>query len=305
VGRGPAVVECVPNVSEGRDRNVVDRLGATVRRTGARLMNVHADPDHHRSVFSFLGSPDVITDAALALAADVFATLDMRHHHGSHPRVGALDVLPFVPLAGVTMDEVVALAHAVGRTLAEHHGVPVYFYGHAAMGDHRRRLPEARRGGYEALAARLATPEGRPDAGPPRFDPRAGAVLVGAREVLVAYNVWLESTDLEAARAIARTVRETSGGLAGLQAIGVPLTTRSLVQVSMNLVDYRSTPIPVAFDTVRQEAASRGIAVRRGELVGLAPRAAFAGRAPESVGLEDFVDALYLDGHLDAALGGR
>ena len=296
------MVECVPNVSEGRDHAVVDRLAATIRHAGARVMNVHADPDHHRSVFSFLGSPEVVQAAALALAGEALTLVDMRGHHGRHPRVGALDVVPFVPLDGITMDEVVTLARDVGRRLGERHRVPVYFYGQAAMRDDRRRLPDARRGGYEALAARLTTPEGRPDAGPARFDERAGAILVGARAVLVAYNVWLVSTDLDIARAIARRVREASGGLPAVQAMAVELASRGLVQVSMNLLDYRLTPIPVAFDTVRREAGRRGVAVRRGELVGLAPRAAFAGRTPESVGLPELTDDLYLDTHLDAML---
>jgi glutamate formiminotransferase len=296
------VVECVPNVSEGRNHAVVDRLAATIRHAGARLMNVHADPDHHRSVFSFLGSPEVVQAAALALAGEALTLVDMRGHHGRHPRVGALDVVPFVPLHGITMEEVVTIARDVGRRLGERHRVPVYFYGQAALRDDRRRLPDARRGGYEALAARLTTPEGRPDAGPARFDERAGAILVGARAVLVAYNVWLVSTDLDIARAIARRVREASGGLPAVQAMAVELASHGLVQVSMNLLDYRLTPIPVAFDTVRREAGRRGVAVRRGELVGLAPRAAFAGRTPESVGLPELTDDLYLDTHLDAML---
>jgi glutamate formiminotransferase len=302
VGRTPVVVECVPNVSEGRDSAIVERLAATIRRAGARLANVHMDPDHHRSVFSFLGGPDVVRTAALALAADVLAAVDLRNHRGSHPRIGALDVLPFVPIDGVTMDDVVALARHVGHALAERHDVPVYFYGFAAVRDQRRRLPDARRGGYEALATRLATQDGEPDAGPARFDPRRGAILVGARNVLVAYNVWLESTKLEVATAIARSIREAGGCLPAVQALGVPLTSRGIVQVSMNLLDYQVTSIPVAFDAVVREAGRRGVAIRRGELVGLAPRAAFAGRAPASVGLSGFTDDLYLDTHVAAAL---
>jgi glutamate formiminotransferase len=302
VGRTPVVVECVPNVSEGRDSAIVERLAATIRRAGARLANVHMDPDHHRSVFSFLGGPDVVRTAALALAADVLAAVDLRNHRGSHPRIGALDVLPFVPIDGVTMDDVVALARHVGHALAERHDVPVYFYGVAAVRDQRRRLPDARRGGYEALAARLATQDGAPDAGPARFDPRRGAILVGARNVLVAYNVWLESTKLEVATAIARSIREATGGLPAVQALGVPLTSRGIVQVSMNLLDYRVTTIPVAFDAVVREAERHGVAIQRGELVGLAPRAAFAGRTPASVGLSGFTDDLYLDTHVAAAL---
>jgi len=290
------IVECVPNVSEGRDPARLARLAAAVTATaGVRLADVHTDADHHRSVFTFLGSPGAVVNAALALADAVVAEIDMRDHRGIHPRIGALDVLPFVPLAGMTMAETVALAHAAGRTLAARHAVPVYYYGSAARRPARRALRELRHGEYEGLAARLASAEGAPDDGPARFDARTGAVLVGARDVLVAYNVWLADDDLAAARAIARTVRASGGGLPAVQALGLPLASRGRVQVSMNLLDHRLTPIPAAFDRVREEAARAGLGIDRGELVGLAPRAAFAGRAPSSVGLAGLPAAAYLD----------
>jgi glutamate formiminotransferase len=288
VPAAPVVLACIPNVSEGRDPAVIARLAGAVRESGAVLMDVHSDPDHHRSVLSFLGGPAAVEAAVLALARATIEAIDMRRHRGAHPRIGALDVVPIVPLRGAGMADAVALAHRIGARLAERHHVPVYFYGEAARREQRRRLPDARRGGYEALAERLGTPEGVPDEGPARFDPRAGAVLVGARDILIAYNVWLDSPDLEAARQIARAVRESDGGLPGVQALGLALPSRGLVQVSMNLLDYRRTPIPAAFDAVRRQAARRGVGVRRGELVGLAPAAAFAGRTPESVGLPDF-----------------
>jgi len=293
------VVECVPNVSEGRDPAVLERLAATIRAAaGVRLANVHADPDHHRSVFTFLGVPAAVEAAALALAAEVVATIDMQQHHGLHPRIGALDVLPFVPLREVSMEETIALARRVGHAIGERHRLPVYYYAHAATRPSRRRLPELRHGQYEGLLARLAAVDGEPDDGPARFDARAGAVLVGARDVLVAFNVWLDSADVEAARAIARSVRESSGGLPSVQAMGVFLVSRGVAQVSMNLTDYRVTPIPVVYDRVRAEAERLGVGVRRGELVGLAPRAAFAGRSPETVGLADVTDDLLLDSWL-------
>jgi glutamate formiminotransferase len=186
----------------------------------------------------------------------------------------------------------------VGRALGERHALPVYFYGAAAP--ERRALPQVRLGEYEGLAARLADPAWRPDAGPARFDASKGATAVGARDVLVAYNVWLRSRDLAAARAIARAVRASSGGLPAVQAVGVTLARPGLVQVAMNLVDYRVTPIPRAFDAVSLEAGRHRIAVSRAELVGLAPRAAFAGRAPSTVGLPDLRPEQYLDTHLDA-----
>jgi len=298
------LVECVPNVSEGRDRAVVERLAAAVRSVaGVRLMNVHMDPDHHRSVLSFLGPPAAVEAAALALAAAVVDAIDMRGHRGAHPRIGALDVVPFVPLVDVSMEETVALARRVGARIAERHRLPVYYYGHAATRATRRSLRELRHGQYEGLAARLETPDGQPDDGPARFDPRSGAVLVGARDILVAFNVWLETGDLHAARAIAAAVRESGGGLPAVQAMGVMLASRGIAQVSMNLLDYRKTPIPAAFDRVVEEAARRRLAVRRGELVGLAPRAAFAGRSPASVGLVEFTPDLLLDTHLGDLLG--
>ena len=295
---GP-ILECVPNVSEGRSRETVAALGRAITRIpGVHLASVHIDPDHHRSVFTFLGAPEPVQAAALALARAVFAQVDMRTHEGIHPRLGALDVLPFVPLRGLGLAEATTVARAVAARLAEDHQLPVYLYGAAATAPGRRSLLAVRAGQYEGLPTRLADPSWRPDYGPARFDPRLGAVLVGARDVLVAYNVWLEGDDLAAARAIARAVRESAGGLPALQALGARLARRGIVQVAMNLLDYRVTSLPQAFDAVRAEAARRGIGVRRGELVGLAPRAAFAGRSPESVGLVDFDEAGYLESYL-------
>jgi glutamate formiminotransferase len=296
-----SIVECVPNVSEGRDPEVLARLAESIRGVnGVRLADIHSDPDHHRSVFTFLGPPDSVERAALALADAVFASVDMSRHHGVHRRIGALDVVPFVPLSGLTMEEAAARARRVGDTLGRAHAVPVYFYGAAATSPARRSLPALRAGEYEGLSARLADPAWQPDAGPARFDPRKGATLVGARGVLVAYNVWLDSADLEAARAIARAIRESSGGLPKLQAMGLSLPGPGLVQVSMNLLDYRVTSLARAFDAVSAEAKRRGVAIARSELVGLAPRAAFEGRAPESVGLREMRPEQYLEPHLDA-----
>lgn len=295
---GQPVIESVPNVSEGRDPARLARFAAAIRDVdGVRLMNIHADPDHHRSVYSFLGRAEAVAAAALALADAVMETIDLRHHRGEHPRLGALDVVPFVPLVDATMDEAVALARRVGRAIAERHHVPVFYYGHAATRAARRRLPDVRGRGYEALAERLRAGD-EPDAGPARFDPGTGAVIVGARDILIAFNVWLDGDDVAAARAIAASVRESGGGLPAVQALGVRLITRGVAQVSMNLLDHRVTPIPVAFDRVRAEAARRGIGILRAELVGVAPRAAFAGRTPASVGLPDFSPELFLDTHL-------
>ncbi|HEX9126571.1 MAG TPA: glutamate formimidoyltransferase, partial [Methylomirabilota bacterium] len=245
------LLECVPNVSEGRDPRAVEAIAEAVRAvSGARLADVHADPDHNRSVFTFLGSPRAVEEAAVALAAAVFARVDMREHHGIHPRIGALDVLPFVPLRDFAMDDAVAVARRVGERLGREHGVPVYFYGAVATRPERRAVRDIRQGEYEGLARRLADPAWCPDCGPAAFHPRGGAMAIGARDVLVAYNIWLDSSDLSGAKAIASAVRESSGGLPCVQALGLPLERRRLVQVSMNLLDYRRTGIARAYDAV-------------------------------------------------------
>jgi glutamate formiminotransferase len=297
------IVECVPNVSEGRDLARLARWAAAVTATpGVTLADVHADPDHHRSVFTFLGPPAAVGAAVLALAEAVLAEVDMRQHRGIHPRIGALDVVPFVPLAAMTMPEAVTLAHSTGRALAARHALPVYYYAQAARRPDRRTLRELRHGEYEGLAARLTSLGEAPDDGPPRFDARAGAVLIGARDVLIAYNVWLAGDELTAARAVARAVRASSGGLPAVQALGLPLPSRRRVQVSMNLLDYRVTSIPTVFDRVAEECARIGTTIDRAELVGLAPRAALADRAPASVGLVDFTAVQALDTHLARAV---
>jgi len=207
-------------------------------------------------------------------------------------------VVPFVPLRGIGMDAAVECAQRVGHALGRDFAVPVYFYG-AASAD-RRALGVIRAGEYERLAGKLADPAWRPDAGPARFDPKKGATAVGARDVLIAYNVWLDSTDLDTARTIARAIRESSGGLPKLQALGLYLAHANRVQVSMNLLDYRVTSLPDAYDAVAREAELRGTRVDRGELVGLAPRAAFAGRAPHTVGLPGLRPEQYLETHVEA-----
>lgn len=298
------IIECVANVSEGRDARVLAAMAEAIRAVaGVHLADVHGDPDHHRSVFTMLGSPPAVAAAALALAEAALPRIDMREHRGLHPRLGALDVVPFVPLGDAPMTAAIDVACRVGAALAERHAVPVYFYGAAARSPGRRELPDVRRGGYEALAARLATPAGAPDAGPARFDARAGAIVVGARDVLVAYNVWLETADVEIARAVARAVRERDGGLPAVRALGVALASRGLVQVSMNLLDYRVTALPAVFERVQREATRRGVAVRRAELVGLAPRGAFGGRAPAAVGLAELTEAALLETHMTRVTG--
>lgn len=274
---GPAVrrvLECVPNISEGRDPRVLDAIAQAIRSVpGVRLADIHADPDHHRSVFTFLGPPEAVETAALAMAIRALPLIDMRGHRGVHPRIGAVDVVPFVPLEGVTVDGAVEIAHRFGQTLGERHGVPVFFYGEAALRPERRRLPDLRRGQYEGLGERLRDPAGQPDSGP-TANTRSGATAVGVRGVLIAFNVLLASPDVALARAIARKIRESSGGLPAVQAMGVHLASRDLAQVSMNLLDYRKTSPWQVYEAIREEAARRGVVIHGAELVGLAPRAA-------------------------------
>jgi glutamate formiminotransferase len=285
----------VPNVSEGRDLDVVNRLVEAARAEGARLADVHADPDHHRAVFTLLGVPEAVERSALALARAAVALVDLRRHAGVHPRVGAVDVIPFVPLRGASMREAVGAAHRVGRALAAQCAVPVLFYGAAALRPDRRDLPALRRGGLAALAGRLAAPDGGPDAGPPAPHPRAGVALVGARGPLIAFNALLDAADLEVARAIARVVREASGGLPAVRALGVWLASRGRAQVSLNLLDFRRTPPRVAAERVEEEARRRGATVRAWELVGCAPAPLFAAWPAALAPVADLTPAQLLD----------
>jgi len=269
---GP-LIECVPNFSEGRRAATIGRLADAVRGVrGVRLLDVSADPDHHRSVLTFVGTGAAVFAAAAQSARVAVEEIDLRCHAGVHPRIGAVDVIPFVPLYGAAMADCVALAQRLAALVAGDVGVPAYLYAEAAVDPARRSLAAIRRGGFEALREEITRPERRPDFGPARVHPSAGAVAVGARDVLIAMNVDLASRDLAAARAIAGAVRASSGGLPAVQAMGVWLPTRGLVQVSMNLLDYRTTPPLAAFERVRAEATRRGLEVAGGELIGCAPR---------------------------------
>ena len=265
------MIACVPNVSEGRDEGIVQALADAVSAAGVELADIHRDPDHHRSVLTFLGPHDAVARAALALGRAAVRLIDVREHTGVHPRLGALDVLPFVPLAEASMAEAVAIAHATGRTLAAELGLPVFFYEAAALRPHCRSLPAIRAGGFEALGERLAGPMWCPDVGPARPHPTAGATVVGARGVLIAFNAVLASGELGAATRVARAIRESSGGLPAVRAIGVMLETRGLAQVAMNLIDYRRTSVADVVTRLESEAAHAGVRVREYELVGCAP----------------------------------
>lgn len=270
------LVECVPNFSEGRRREVVEAIAEEVRRSpGARLLDVQADESHNRCVLSFVGAPEAVSAAALAAMRRAVELIDMNMHRGEHPRLGAVDVIPFVPIAGVTMEECVEMAHALGREIWEGLRVPVFFYAEAATHPERRRLPDIRKGEYEGLSEKLADPAWTPDVGDPRPHPTAGATVVGARHPLIAYNINLSTDDVEVARTVARAVRESSGGLVSVQAMGVR-SEDGRAQVSMNLLDHTKTPVHRAFELVRLEAARYGVEILESEVVGLIPLDAVA-----------------------------
>ena len=283
--------EAVPNFSEGKDDTKISRIVEAVRAvSGVRILGLHSDPDHNRTVLTFAGGEDPVLSGAIALAKACAAELDLASQSGEHPRMGVLDVLPFVPLEGATMDDAVRLAHRTGESLGSL-GFPVFLYGTAATTQHRRSLPDIRRGGYEGVVSRLEDPLWKPDYGPKILDPHRGAIAVGARPFLVAFNAYLDTDDVEVARAVARQVRESGGGLPAVRALGFGVGGKA--QVSMNLTDLHQTPIPVALEAVRSAAAGLGASVESTELVGLAPLEAVLQTARYYLGLRE-LDAQHI-----------
>lgn len=291
------LLECVPNISEGRDPAKIASIAEEItRHKKVRLLNISSDRDHHRSVFTFAGEPEAVKEAALSFALKAIELIDMRKHKGEHPRIGAVDVIPFVPIHGVEMEEAVRIARELGKDLGKR-GIPVFYYEEAALRPGRRELPAIRKGEYEGLNEKLKTPEWKPDEGPVEFNPKSGATVVGARFPLVAYNVNLKSQDLNLAKEIARKVRFKDGGFPHVRAMGVELSAKSgsasgekekgLVQVSMNLTNYRVTNLPEVFNFIEAEAMKQGIEIEGSEIVGLVPLAVLEGvvrhylRSPE------------------------
>ncbi|HWH24558.1 MAG TPA: glutamate formimidoyltransferase [Candidatus Limnocylindria bacterium] len=269
------LVECVPNFSEGRRPAVIDALVERLSEApGVQLLDRTSDPDHNRSVLTLAGRPESVSAAMEALVEEALARIDMERHSGQHPRIGAVDVIPFVPLGEMAMDECVGLARDFGRRIAERFELPVYLYAQAAQRAERVILADIRRPQYEGLKELIGMAEHRPDFGPPRLHPTGGAVAVGARPFLIAYNINLESEDVELAKQIAKAVRERSGGLPRVQALGLYLDDLRCAQVSMNLLDHRVTPIWRVWQEVGARAAEAGVEVRESELIGLCPLAA-------------------------------
>ncbi len=272
-----ALVESVPNVSEGRRLEVVDRLAAALQLVpGAHLLDRTSDPSHNRSVFTLAGEGAAVTAALERLVGVAVDEIDMERQTGEHPRIGAVDVVPFVPLGETTLDECVVLARAFGQRIADRFELPVYLYAAAATRPDRVKLADVRRGQYEGLRTEIATHGREPDFGPARTHPRGGATCVGARPFLIAWNINLASDDLELARRIAHRIRESSGGLPAVQAKGFFIEELGCAQVSMNILDFRRTPLWAAWELVHAEAAEDGVELAESELVGLAPLAAFA-----------------------------
>jgi glutamate formiminotransferase len=284
-----AIIECVPNVSEGRRPDIVEAFAAAIRKVpGVRLLDCSSDPSHNRSVLTLAGESEPLKAAILVLFEQAITAIDLRTHTGEHPRLGAVDVVPFVPIEGVTMAECVALANDTATAVAERFDIPVYLYEDAATDPARRNLEDIRRGEFEGLAGKMQKPEWAPDFGPRVPHPSAGASVIGARMPLIAYNINLATDRLDVAKKIAAAIRHSSGGFRFVKAMGIPLGDRGIVQVSMNLTNYEKTPVYRVFDVVKREAARYGVSVLESEIVGLIPAAALVATAEYALQLAAF-----------------
>jgi glutamate formiminotransferase / 5-formyltetrahydrofolate cyclo-ligase len=284
-----AIIECIPNVSEGRRTDLIESMASAIRAVpGVRLLDYSSDPSHNRSVFTLVGDRAPLKEAVLALFERAVDGIDLRTHTGEHPRLGAVDVVPFVPIEGITMDACVALANEVAQEVAARFDVPVYLYEEAAANPARRNLEDIRRGEFEGLEAKMRTEGWVPDFGPHRPHPSAGASVIGARMPLIAYNINLDTDRLDVAKKIAAGIRHSSGGFRYVKAAGFKLDDRGIVQVSMNLTNFEKTPIFRVFEVVKREAARYGVRVLESEIVGLVPSAALVAAAEFYLQLERF-----------------
>ncbi len=296
-----ALVECIPNFSEGRRPDVIAAIVEATRSAGAFVLDVSSDADHHRTVVTFAAEPQIAAEAAYRAIRAAAERIDLDQHSGQHPRLGAADVIPFVPLRDCTLADCVTLAHDLGQRVGQSLGLPVYFYEAAALRPERVNLADVRRGGYEALRTAIADDPARlPDAGPARVGP-AGAVIIGARGPLIAFNAYLDTADVAIAQAIAVAVRESGGGLPALKALG--LLVKGQAQVSMNIVDFRRTSLFEALEAVRREALRRHVRVTQTELVGLVPQAALVNSALAYLQLPAEAGTLLLEARLGETTG--
>lgn len=283
------IVECVPNFSEGRRPEVIAAITEEVRKIeGVSLLNVNSDASHNRTVVTFVGEPQAVKQAAFNACAKAAELIDMEQHQGEHPRVGATDVIPFIPVSEITMEECVELANELGQEIAEKLNIPVYLYEAAAKTPARVKLPDVRKGEYEGLKTAITTAERRPDYGPARMHPSAGATVVGARQFLIAYNINLSTSDVNIAKKIANSIREVKGGYKYCRAMGVMIEDRNMAQVTINMVDYTGTPLHRVFETVKSEAARYGVSIVGSEVVGMLPLQALIDTADFYLRLEGF-----------------
>ena len=301
------LVECVPNFSEGRDAAKIDAIVQSVLSVPeVVLLDRESDADHNRSVLTFVGPPAAVAEAALRSVEKAAALIDLTKHQGAHPRIGAADVVPFVPIEGVTLEDCVALAERVGAEIWRRLRIPIYFYEAAAKRPERVNLENIRRGQFEALLAEMATvAERAPDVGDPACHPTAGATVVGARKFLIAYNINLRTPDVSIAKRIAKTIRFSSGGFRYVKSMGVSLASRNLAQVSINLTDFEQTPMHLVFETVRREAERHGAPVVGSEIVGLIPKKALELSADYFLRFENFSPGLVLENRIAEAMAAR
>jgi len=291
-----ALIESIPNVSEGRRPEIIAELAQAIRTTpNARLLDHSSDASHNRSVFTLAGDARALKAAVLALVDVAIRTIDLRQHRGEHPRLGAVDVVPFVPIEGATMADCVELAKEVGAAVAERFGVPVYLYEEASTDPARKNLEDIRRGEFEGLGAKMQSDGWAPDFGPAAPHPSAGATVVGARMPLIAYNINLNTDRLDVAKKIAAAIRQSSGGLRYVKAMGVKLEDRNLAQVSMNLTNYEKTPVFRVFEMVKREAERYGVGILESEIIGLVPSGALLRSAEFYLQLEGFTEDQLLE----------
>ena len=284
-----SVIECVPNISEGVDRERIEAIASAVRATpGVRLLGVSSDPSHNRSVLTFVGDAEAVSAAVDALFAAAVPRIDLTRHKGEHPRMGAVDVVPLIPIRGATVEDCVQLSRRIGASIAQHHAIPVYLYEDSASSEARRNLADIRKGEFEGFFEKIRDPKWKPDFGPEAPHPTAGVVAVGARAPLIAYNINLGTRDVSIADRIARAIRHVGGGFRYVKAMGVDLAERGCVQVSINMTNYKKSPLHRVFECVRSEAQRYGVPVIGSEIVGLAPAEALFMAAEHYLRLENF-----------------
>ena len=293
------IVECVPNFSEGRNLAKIERIVDVFRaKENVKLLDYSSDKDHNRMVVTAIGEPEAMKNCIIEAVGVAIETIDLTKHEGQHPRLGAADVIPFIPIKGMTIDEADALAKEVGKTLATTYGLPIYLYEKSASAEHRQNLAAIRKGGFEGLVEKMQLPEWKPDFGPEQCHPTAGASVIGARVPLIAFNVNLHTANFEIADKIAKKVRHTGGGLSFCKAIGIDLKEQGLMQVSMNLTDYTRTSIYQAVEMIRFEANRYGVSIAGCELIGLVPLQAVVDTTSYYLGLEGFSTKQILETHL-------